>query len=378
MRTRHPERFSQRLPVLDERSPLLRGLLFAGANCGLTSLDLVSTKLGARTGTARAASPLGGEGPMYGAGSYVDFAAPSGLDATQPTTIAWEQQPRGPTGYNTILFIRAPLNSTHGFLILQAFSDSASYFIVGPRSGGTGPNFSTAIGPATSLRCDRFVLTLAAGMASGAVGGYVLWRNGVRYTTASTGTFSANTTAGFRLGANDSGANPHEGYLGRPRIWQRVLDDEECRAWSLGEIDVERRRRVDLAAAPVVSALSGDVMLDDVIAAGTLSSSASDLSGGVVLDDVAPAGVLGVAPGVVTINAVRNENNGLQAGITIPYLTFQRMSDRSQALVLADQVTDGGGNIVVTNAALISGEWYVVTAWHPDRSKAGVWFKQAA
>lgn len=375
-RRRTPDRFGTRLPRLDERSPLMAGLLFAGANVGTTKFDLVSQKFGVRTGTGRAASPLGGEGPMYGTGSYVDFAAPATLDATKPTTVAWEQQPRASTAYNTILFIRPPVNSTHGFLILEAFSDSSSYFIAGPRSGSNGPNFSASIGSATSLRCDRFVLTLAAGMGNGAVGNYVLWRNGVRYTTAATGALSANTTAGFRFGANDAGNNPHEGYIGRPRIWQRVLTDEECAAWSLGEIDVVRRRRVDLAPAPVVSALTGNVTLDDVLPAGTLSSSGSDLSGNVQLDDVMPSGILGLAPGTMTIRVV-NENNGPQLGITIPFVTVQRLTDAAQVLVLANQVTTGAGDLVVTSAALVPGVWYVIAAWHTDRTKAGVWIRQA-
>lgn len=129
-------------------------------------------------------------------------------------------------------------------------------------------------------------------------------------------------------------------------------------------------------AASVSSTLSGNVTLDDAVAAGTLGSSSSDLSGGVTLADVVAAGTLGLQPGTISLSLV-NENNGPQASITIPWLTFQRLTDAVQVLALASQSTNGAAALTVTNGALVQGTWYVVTGWHTDGTKAGVWVKQA-
>lgn len=124
------------------------------------------------------------------------------------------------------------------------------------------------------------------------------------------------------------------------------------------------------------ASLSGDVTLDNAVAAGTLGSSASDLSGGVTLADVVAAGTLGLQPGTISLSLV-NENNGPQASITLPWLTFQRLTDAVQVLALASQSTNGAAALTVTNGALVQGTWYVVTGWHTDGTKAGVWVKQA-
>ena len=129
-------------------------------------------------------------------------------------------------------------------------------------------------------------------------------------------------------------------------------------------------------AASVSSTLSGNVTLDDAVAAGTLGSSSSDLSGGVTLADVVAAGTLGLQPGTISLSLV-NGNNGPQASITIPWLTFQRLTDAVQVLALASQSTNGAAALTVTNGALVQGTWYVVTGWHTDGTKAGVWVKQA-
>lgn len=128
--------------------------------------------------------------------------------------------------------------------------------------------------------------------------------------------------------------------------------------------------------ASVSSTLTGNVTLDDAVAAGTLGSSASDLSGGVTLADAVAAGTLGLQPGTISLSLV-NENNGPQASITLPWLTFQRLTDAVQVLALASQSTNGAAALTVTNGALVQGTWYVVTGWHTDGTKAGVWVKQA-
>lgn len=123
-------------------------------------------------------------------------------------------------------------------------------------------------------------------------------------------------------------------------------------------------------------ALAGNVDLGSVVPGGGFGSSASDLSGGVTLSDVVAAGTLGLQPGTISLSLV-NENNGPQASITIPWLTFQRLTDAVQVLALASQSTNGAAALTVTNGALVQGTWYVVTGWHTDGTKAGVWVKQA-
>lgn len=117
------------------------------------------------------------------------------------------------------------------------------------------------------------------------------------------------------------------------------------------------------------SALSGNVTLDSVSPAGTLADAgATSLSGGVTLDAVAPAGTLGVAPGAYSIPALTNWSGSVQAAVTVPWVTFQRLADGVQVLVLADQVTDGSGNLSGTNAALLTGTTYMTCGWNADGS----------
>ena len=121
--------------------------------------------------------------------------------------------------------------------------------------------------------------------------------------------------------------------------------------------------------AAATSDLSGNVTLDDVAPAGTLADGgASGLSGGVTLDAVAPAGTLGVAPGAYSIPALTNWSGSVQAAVTVPWVTFQRLADGVQVLVLADQVTNGSGDLSGTNAALAAGTTYMVCGWNADGS----------
>lgn len=115
--------------------------------------------------------------------------------------------------------------------------------------------------------------------------------------------------------------------------------------------------------------ISGNVTLDAVAPAGTLADGgASGLSGGVTLDAVAPAGTLGVAPGAYSIPALTNWSGSVQAAVTVPWVTFQRLADGVQVLVLADQVTDGSGNLAGTSASLAAGTTYMACGWNADGS----------
>lgn len=122
-------------------------------------------------------------------------------------------------------------------------------------------------------------------------------------------------------------------------------------------------------AAALPSDLSGGVTLDDTVAAGTLASSASDLSGGVTLSDVVAAGTLGSALAAWSVPALTNWSGTLQASVTIPVVTFQRLSDGVQVLVLTSQTTNGAGTLSGTSGSLSAGITYMVCGWNADGSQ---------
>lgn len=113
--------------------------------------------------------------------------------------------------------------------------------------------------------------------------------------------------------------------------------------------------------------------------AATLTvNSGSTLAGNVQLGDAVPGGALGTAPGIITITGVRNENNGLQAGVTVPWVTVQRLTDAVQVLAVQNQLLDvTTGNLALTNAALVAGTWYIVNGFNADGSKRMIELAQA-
>lgn len=121
-----------------------------------------------------------------------------------------------------------------------------------------------------------------------------------------------------------------------------------------------------LAAPPVV--LGGNVDLNLIEPGGGLTSVASSLGGNIDLDPILPGGGLGMQPGTVTIPALRNGNTGLYAGATIARVVFLNL-DATTALALTNQVTHAvTGALTVTNAALLSGQTYIVAGWNADGS----------
>ena len=128
---------------------------------------------------------------------------------------------------------------------------------------------------------------------------------------------------------------------------------------------------VEAQAAP--SDLSGNVTLDNAVAAGAFSSIASSLSGGVTLDDAVAAGVFGVAPGVLTITSIKNNTGTLLAGVTLPNVVVIRRSDRVALLALTAQVINGSGALVIPSTALIPGTACQVVAFENDGSLGGCW-----
>ena len=128
------------------------------------------------------------------------------------------------------------------------------------------------------------------------------------------------------------------------------------------------------AVAPVTpSDLSGNITLDNAVAAGAFSSIASSLSGGVTLDDSVAAGAFGVAPGVLTITGIKNNTGTLLAGVTLPNVVVLRRSDLVALLALKAQVINGSGALVMPSPALIPGTACQVVAFENDGSLGGCW-----
>jgi len=116
--------------------------------------------------------------------------------------------------------------------------------------------------------------------------------------------------------------------------------------------------------------VSGGVTIDNVVAAGSLGSSDSDLSGGVTLDAVLAAGILGQQPGICVVPALKNWNGSLATSELVPWVTFCRLTDAVQVLILANQTTHAStADLSFTNAALLVGTWYMVIGWNADGSR---------
>ena len=125
-----------------------------------------------------------------------------------------------------------------------------------------------------------------------------------------------------------------------------------------------------VAASPT---LTGNVTLDNAVAAGSFSSIASSLSGNVTLDDAVAAGVFGIAPGVLTIPGIKNNTGTLLAGVTLPNVVVLRRGDRAALLALTAQVINGSGALVIPSTALIPGTACQVVAFENDGSLGGCW-----
>lgn len=136
-----------------------------------------------------------------------------------------------------------------------------------------------------------------------------------------------------------------------------------------GVADAGSLDNFDIANAASPSDVSGNITLDPVIAAGSMASSSSDLSGSVTLDPIMASGSLGLAPGTVSIPGLGNWGGSHSLAVTIPVVTFCRLVDGQQVLTLTNQVTHvSTGDLGVTNAALVPGNWYMAIGWNADGS----------
>lgn len=217
--------------------PRAEGLVFFAPLSGAHGTrDLAAEQLGTRTGLeAYLPSQAGAIHHLFGTSNFVDFpTVPSAIGSTTPFTVAWTQEPRSTSGFATPLAVNFG-SGTNSFAIYQSQSDATYVFVVGPRGTGGGNSFVpsfNSVGNLVDNQLDRFVLQVINGSQSSGVVDYVLWRNGVRFTTASTATFGSHTSAIFRVGARETGADPFEGLIGDLRMWSRVLSDGEAEAES--------------------------------------------------------------------------------------------------------------------------------------------------
>lgn len=116
----------------------------------------------------------------------------------------------------------------------------------------------------------------------------------------------------------------------------------------------------------------GTITLDAFTLSGDMATGAlSQLSSGFTLDTFAMSGFLGLAPGRIDSNPFKNWTGTLLPGITIPRLTFLRLSDMTTVLQLTNQVTAGDGVLTVTNAAFTPGTTYLVVAASVDGTSLG-------
>lgn len=129
----------------------------------------------------------------------------------------------------------------------------------------------------------------------------------------------------------------------------------------------------------VIPGLAGTITLDAFTLSGAMATGAlSQLSSGFTLDAFALSGFLGLAPGRIDTNPFKNWTGTLLPGVTIPRLTFLKLSDMSTVLQLTNQVTAGDGVLTVTNAAFTPGTTYLVVAASADGAALGAEIYTAA
>lgn len=76
-------------------------------------------------------------------------------------------------------------------------------------------------------------------------------------------------------------------------------------------------------------------------------------------------------PAVITTPPFRNTSGTLLPSTTIPKVVVLRLSDMSTVLNLTNQVTNGSGILVISNAALSAGTTYLVVSSNSDATAYG-------
>jgi hypothetical protein len=121
--------------------------------------------------------------------------------------------------------------------------------------------------------------------------------------------------------------------------------------------------------ASTASEVSGGVTLDDAVAGGDILSSASALSGGPALDPLVASGSLGQAPGVLTVPQLKNWSGQLLISQLVENVVVIRMSDRAVVAAFTNQTTHAStGDLALSSVALVPGTLCMVVGFNADGS----------
>lgn len=204
---------------------------FAPLNADHHLRDLAGEQRATRTGLEAINSAQDGSlYYLFGTSNFADFqTVPAAIGPSTPFTIAWTQEARATSGQSTIINVNFGTAGVHfAFAIYQSSTANGYEFTAGPRTSGGAHSWSSALGVTTNDRLDRYVLRASGGSQSTTASEWTLYRNGALVTRGTSATFSSFTTAGFRVGARDTGADPWEGLIGDLRMWARVLGEDEA------------------------------------------------------------------------------------------------------------------------------------------------------
>ena len=280
-----------------------------------------------------------------------------------------------------------------GLEIALAGADPGDPVIASPRAGGTAI-FDAAAGP---MLQDTWLPCMVVWLSSASRTVYLHTYSPVTGTGA-----SAPSLAGlkeFVIGRRpSSGLNHCTADVGEVAVWRTALTSTDwdtlrsgakpntvqtANLWDYWELLTQAATHTGVngivltatnttqaADHPLSTAtLSGTATLSAVTASGGFLSVASSLTGNATLGPVIASGSLGLAPGVALVPELRNWGGLLQAGVTIPVVTVCRLDTGAQVLTLTNQVTNGSGNLSITNAALATGTAYMVIGWNADGSQ---------
>jgi hypothetical protein len=117
--------------------------------------------------------------------------------------------------------------------------------------------------------------------------------------------------------------------------------------------------------------MTGSFTFADLVLSGAFATGAlSQLGGNLTLDDFVLSGTLGLAPGRIDTQPFKNWSGTLLPGVTVPNVVFLKL-DRTLPLALINQVTAGDGVMTVTNAALVTGTYYILVSFDATGANIG-------
>lgn len=196
--------------LLRQDGPLGRPLLWVPLVPGGPRVNEVSEQALTYSNLTVNTGIVGNGGGFYdfnGTNSAVTFTNPrdpltptTTLASTTPVTLTWLQ--RYDTQSNSYPFVWSIyFSSITSFVCFQAPSAGSYHFVAGV-AGSNTPSFSSGHGAPVVGRVNRYVLTAANGL--GATSGFVMWRDGVRFTSPGTIATSDGLTGSSKIGGRSS------------------------------------------------------------------------------------------------------------------------------------------------------------------------------